>query len=42
MEGLEKFFCWNGQKGKCTPAMAAGLAQKVWTIKEGLTYPACQ
>ena len=43
-------FCWavrtlrrpDGQKGKCTPAMAAGLAQKVWTIKEWLTYPACQ
>ena len=43
-------FCWavrtlrrpDGQKGKCTPAMAAGLAQKVWTIREWLHYPVGQ
>jgi IS1 family transposase len=43
-------FCWavrtlkrpDGQKGKCTPAMAAGLADHVWTIKEWLQYPESQ
>jgi IS1 family transposase len=43
-------FCWavrtlrrtDGQRGKCTPAMAAGLDDHVWTIREWLTYPACQ
>ena len=43
-------FCWavrtlrrpDGQKGDCTPAMSAGLAEHVWTIKEWLIYPACQ
>jgi IS1 family transposase len=43
-------FCWavrtlrrpNGQKGECTPAMSAGLAEHVWTIREWLIYPACQ
>jgi IS1 family transposase len=43
-------FCWavrtlrrpDGQKGKCTPAMAAGLAEHVWTIREWLMYPACK
>jgi IS1 family transposase len=42
--------CWSvrtlkrpdGKKGKCTPAMAAGLADHVWTMKEWLTYPARQ
>ena len=40
-------FCWavrtlrrpDGQKGGCTPAMAAGLADNVWSIKEWLGYP---
>jgi len=43
-------FCWavrtlrrpDGQKGKCTPAMAARLTEHVWTIREWLTYPASQ
>ena len=43
-------FCWavrtlrrpDGQKGKCTPAMAAGLAEHVWTIREWIIYPAGQ
>jgi IS1 family transposase len=43
-------FCWavrtlrrpDGQKGKCSPAMAAGLTDHLWTIKEWLMYPACQ
>ena len=43
-------FCWavrtlrrpDGQKGKCTPAMAAGLADHVWTIREWLHYPNSQ
>jgi len=43
-------FCWavrtlrrpDGQKGKCTPAMAAGLTDQVWTIREWLEYPMCQ
>ena len=43
-------FCWavrtlrrpDGRKGECTPAMSAGLTDHVWTIREGLTYPACQ
>jgi IS1 family transposase len=43
-------FCWavrtlrrpDGRKGPCTPAMSAGLADHVWTIREWLLYPACQ
>ena len=43
-------FCWavrtlrrpDGQKGKCTPAMATGLADHVWTIREWITYPCGQ
>ena len=43
-------FCWavrtlrrpDGMSGKCTPAMAAGLAEHVWTIREWVMYPACQ
>ena len=43
-------FCWavrtlrrpDGEKGHCTPAMAAGLAEHVWTIREWLRVPACQ
>ena len=43
-------FCWavrtlcrpDGQKGKCTPAMVAGLADHVWTIREWIIYPVCQ
>ena len=40
-------FCWavrtlrrpDGQRGPCTPAMSAGLAEHVWSIKEWLLYP---
>jgi len=43
-------FCWvvrtlrrpDGREGECTPAMSAGLADHVWTIKEWLTFPARQ
>jgi len=43
-------FCWqvrtlrrpDGRAGECTPAMAAKLADHVWTIREWLIYPACQ
>jgi IS1 family transposase len=43
-------FCWavrtlrrpDGQKGDCTPAMSAGLADHVWTIREWLMYPTRQ
>jgi IS1 family transposase len=43
-------FCWavrtlrrpDGGKGACSPAMAAELADHLWTIKEWLNYPACQ
>jgi IS1 family transposase len=43
-------FCWavrtlkkpDGQKGACSPAMSAGLADHLWTIREWLHYPACQ
>ena len=43
-------FCWavrtlrrpDGQKGKCSPAMAAGLTDHLWTIREWLLYPACK
>jgi IS1 family transposase len=43
-------FCWavrtlrrpDGRPGPCTPAMSAGLADHVWTIREWLSYPACQ
>jgi len=43
-------FCWavrtlvrsDGQAGQCSPAMSAGLADHVWTIREWLIYPARQ
>ena len=43
-------FCWavrtlrrpDGLPGKCTPAMAAGLTDHVWTIIEWLRFPTCQ
>jgi IS1 family transposase len=43
-------FCWavrtlkrpDGKMGKCSPAMSAGLADHVWTIREWLQYPACK
>ena len=43
-------FCWavrtlrrpDGRSGPCSPAMSAGLADHVWTIREWLLYPACQ
>ena len=43
-------FCWavrtlrrpNGRAGPCSPAMSAGLADHVWTMKQWLTYPARQ
>ena len=43
-------FCWvvrtlrrpDGRKGDCTPAMSAGLAEHVWTIREWLSLPARQ
>jgi IS1 family transposase len=45
-------FCWpvrtlieRNDSGRCrkrTPAMAAGLADHVWTLKEWLTFPAIQ
>ena len=45
-------FCWpvrtlrvevgEGQYEQRTPAMAAGLANHVWTIKEWITYPAIE
>jgi len=43
-------FCWavrtlrrpDGQKGKCTPAMAAGLTDHLWTMKEWLKMPVCK
>jgi IS1 family transposase len=43
-------FCWvvrtlrrpDGLRGDCTPAMSAELTDHVWTIREWLTYPACQ
>lgn len=45
-------FCWpvetlrerqeNGRWGPRTPAMAAGLTDRVWTLKEWLTFPAVQ
>jgi IS1 family transposase len=43
-------FCWavrtlrraDGQKGNCTPAMAAGLTDHLWNIKMWLEYPMCQ
>lgn len=43
-------FCWairtlrrpDGRAGKCTPAMAAGLANHVWTIEEWIKYPVRQ
>ena len=43
-------FCWAvrtleikdeaGRRQQCTPALAAGLADPVWTLQEWLTYPA--
>jgi len=43
-------FCWSVRTlrrpevgaGPCSPAMSAGLADHVWTIREWLLYPACQ
>jgi IS1 family transposase len=43
-------FCWavrtlrrpDGQKGKCSPAMAAGLTDHLWTIREWLKIPVCK
>ena len=45
-------FCWpvrtlreregEGAWRKRTPAMAAGLADHVWSLKEWLTFPAIQ
>ena len=43
-------FCWSvrtlrrpdGRPGPCSPAMSAGLADHVWTIREWLSYPVCQ
>jgi IS1 family transposase len=43
-------FCWpvrtlrrpDGQAGPCSPAMSAGLADHVWSVREWLTFPACQ
>jgi len=43
-------FCWavrtlrrpDGQKGKCSPAMSAGLSDHLWTIKEWLQFPVCK
>jgi IS1 family transposase len=43
-------FCWavrtlrrpDGLPGQCSPAMSAGLADHVWTIKEWLNFPARQ
>jgi IS1 family transposase len=43
-------FCWavrtlrrpDGLPGVCSPAMVAGLADHVWTIREWLNYPACK
>jgi len=43
-------FCWSvrtlrrrdGCPGPCSPAMAAGIADHVWTICEWLIYPVCQ
>ena len=42
-------FCWpvrtlrrpDGHPGRCTPAMAAGLADHVWTIREWLEWLNC-
>lgn len=43
-------FCWSvrtlrrpdGRGGPCSPAMSAGLADHVWSIREWLTFPTCQ
>ena len=45
-------FCWpvrtlrqRGEDGRGqprTPAMAAGLADHVWSLVEWITFPACQ
>jgi len=43
-------FCWSvrtlrrpdGRSGPCSPAMSAGLADHVWSIREWLTFPTCQ
>ena len=43
-------FCWpvrtlrrpDGRPGQCTPAMSAGLADHVWTLREWLTWPVCK
>ena len=48
--GYSYNFCWSvrtltiedqsGKKQSRTPAMAAGLADHIWTLREWLTYPA--
>jgi len=43
-------FCWpvrtlrlpDGRRGRCSPAMSAGLADHVWTLHEWLTWPVCE
>ena len=44
-------FCWpvrtlrqreDGRSQARTPAMAAGLADHVWSLREWVTFPACQ
>ena len=43
-------FCWavrtlrrpDGRLGPCSPAMSAGLTNHLWTIREWLSFPACQ
>jgi IS1 family transposase len=43
-------FCWSvrtlrrpdGRPGPCSPAMAAGLTDHVWTIREWLSIPICK
>lgn len=45
-------FCWPGRTlrqkigrrryRQKTPAMAAGLAEHVWSLQEWITFPACQ
>jgi hypothetical protein len=32
----------DGQKGKCSPAMAAGLTDHLWTMREWLQVPVCK
>jgi len=43
-------FCWSvrtlrrpdGGKGQCSPAMAAGLTDHLWTLREWLRYTVCR